>query len=267
MQEVDEDEPKLTAEIHSAVSMNLWPTLNEKQQKNYVLKNLKVMRLLGLFTRSSTNNGNSYLLSERGSKLKHAAIFKYTQFLDFIHYLMYCTYEWTLDVECAFSWTYQRICDLLWADRPKPISPGVRALIDRVLIASREQFEMAEEISLSKYAIDGVNNWIGNLEPPFVKIRSGRRYTTNGREFCSPELLILSIEATYRKRGLSFGSPLLLKEDAIEEVCRTALLSIQAFDQVLEVTLSTRPQILMHSGLWGRSLILDKSYLNEFIGV
>jgi len=258
LQLLDEECLLDTTEIWSQIGNQLWPTLRTVQQRNYLRKNLKTMKALGLI--SEIRNSSSFLheLTLEGKRVRYLSRFKQSLFAEALHFLHYTAYELEGGLERAFSWTYQQICDVLWKQRPRPIIK--KNIIDQVLFNAEESFEGAEEISLSHYAIDGVKNWVGQLTPPFLEVIAGRTTTTRGRRFCSPELLTLSINLLYGRKNLKLGSPLLLTDDSIDEICRTGLVSLDVFDDILTLVLDMDFNVRLQSSQWGRSVFLDKAY-------
>lgn len=199
--------------------------------------------------------GASFELSELGDRLARLLQFRPNVFFDLMHYLYYATWDQNPSEQVAFSWTYQNICDILWASRPSKIDGN--AVANEIYRRIEREFSQAQKPSISHWAVHGVCNWLATLDPPFMKPGS-KNHSSEGRRTCSPELILLAIDYLYRKNGIPYGTTLLLDEPKIAAITAFCLLYPASFEPMLETTLNSFSVLKCQSTLWGRSLLLPQ---------
>lgn len=218
---------------------------------DYLGRNLVMLVNIG----SLRKVGASFELSELGDRLARLLQFRPNIFFDLMHYLYHATWDENPSEQVAFSWTYQNICDILWASRPSKIDGN--AVANEIYRRIEREFSQVQKSSISHWAVQGVCNWLAALDPPFMKPGT-KNHSSEGRHACSPELIILAIDYLYRKNGIPYGTTLLLDEPKITAITAFCLLHPASFEPMLETTLNSFSVLKCQSTLWGRSLLLPQ---------
>ncbi len=222
----------------------------------YIRENLLIMSESGLVRRETHKSGSQYQLSDLGQRLYQVQLINPGLYADMMHFLFYVLVEkqqYQGISLSSWSWVYQSTCCLLWQARPTvpAFSDQAAALHQRLSIEYPEYTKGVYPKSPNAVVL-----WLSELQPPFLHIQ-GKRRNTCGRIWCSPELFVLGIDRCYQRKHLPYGTPLLLADQVWNEISQLCLMEVEQLEEVLEVARSTFSFLEMHTGEWGRSLILE----------
>lgn len=185
-----------------------------------------------------------------------------TLVFDFLHFLSYSKWDINSPSENCFSWTYRRLCELLWDTETCLLDYHSLAatLADRASTEFSEAYNIdASKISLSARSIEGAVKWLSTLQPQVI-CEDGRSRLFQRRKFCPPELMVLAVRLLYRDLGIEFGSSVLLDGDNTTRINTLCLIEPLAFEKVLPWAIRQYPGMIEEipgSG-WGRQLRLKK---------
>jgi hypothetical protein len=240
-------------ELYNMLPSSLWSSSKYVTKRNYLNKNLDVLSILGVLSKKD----NHYKITSLGKKLQYYLQFDRNIFFDIMHYLYYSMWE-QQKPESYFSWTYRNICEILWERKPSSIDKN--KLASEVYNCARESFpDIASDIALSPFAIQGVRNWLKVLNPPFIILDKGRNMTNDGRSYCSIELFLLAINFLYQEESISLGTPILVDKDKEIFLAKLCLLDSKSVKNVLGLTLRAFSDVLKeHRSVWGNSIILSQ---------
>jgi len=222
----------------------------------YIRENLLIMSESGLVRREPHKSSYRYQLSDLGQRLYQVQLINPDLYADMIHFLFYVLVE-EQHVQgnslSSWSWVYQSTCRLLWQARPT-----VPAFSDQAAALHQQLSIEYPEYAKGVYpdSPNAVILWLSELRPPFLHVQGNRR-STCGRTWCSPELFVLGIDRCYQLKHLPYGTPLLLADLVWNEMSQLCLMEVEQLEEVLEVARSTFSFLEMHTGEWGRSLILE----------
>lgn len=216
-------------------------------QKNPA-EQFSILRMLTLI------QGESRELSEKGRQLVQIIVHNSNLAAEIFHLLFYTTWNPNRPTEKCFSWSYRRLCDILWNRISTPIDS--EALASQLIDEIEQHFPDAQP-SVNSDTVRATSAWLTRLDPPCLL--SDETLAFERRSFCSPELLLLATDYIYRENKISYASNVLLTDDRRNDICRLCLLKEESLDMVLELSLSQfgffRRGI---GGGWGSFLILER---------
>ena len=210
-----------------------------------------------------------YALTNLGHEVVRLLQFKPKTVNEILHFLHYST--WTPDYpeRLCFSWSYATACDILWESNPAQIDRN--QLATQLADVARRQFGVSS-ISLSKDSVQGILNWLNELDPPVLNREKVDkvRWTTilNRRNFCPPETFVLAVDHFYRRHQVNYQTNLLLSSDKQDAICKVCLLEPTRFDGILDWACGQFDFLSQGtSGGWGRYLVLARPpILADFMG-
>ena len=222
----------------------------------YIRENLLIMSESGLVRRELHKNSSRYQLSDLGQRLYQVQLINPDLYADMMHFIFYVLVEEQQFQGIrlsSWSWVYQSTCCLLWQARPT-----VPAFSDQAASLHQQLSMEYPEYAKGVYpdSPNAVILWLSELHPPFLHAQ-GKRRNTRGRAWCSPELFVLSIDRCYQRKHLPYGTPLLLVDQVWNELTQLCLMEAEQLEEVFEVARSTFSFLKMHTGEWGRSVILE----------
>lgn len=205
-----------------------------------------------------------YNLTELGQQVLTFLQVKPKTVNEFLHFLNYSTWNPKKSELSCFSWSYLTACNMFWEYSP--------LLIDRRLTVSWLD-EMARacfginHTSLSKDSIQGILNWLWELDPPVLEKRKTEIIFTR-RVFCPPEIFTLAVDYVYQRNSIGYQTNMLLDMARQEQVCKVCLLDPTGFDNALEWACGQFDFLGQgSSGGWGRYLVLTRPpALTDFMG-
>jgi hypothetical protein len=181
---------------------------------------------------------------------------------DFLHFLSYSKWNVNSPSENCFSWTYRRLCELLWDAGTCLLDYHAlaAALTDRASTEFPEDYRIdVAKISLGARSIEGAVKWLSALHPQVI-YEDGRDKRFQRRGFCPPELMLLAVGLLYRDLGIEFGSSILLDSNNTTRINCVCLLDPLAFEKVLPWVIRQYSDLIEEipgSG-WGRQLRLKR---------
>lgn len=187
-------------------------------------------------------------LSQRGEALTMVMNHDMRLFKNILHHLLYTRDKIDaangvpLDEREMSSWTYSAVVDYLIDNSPvNPVdTKKVRQRIADAIFeqAQSEMPSIRDEISVGPRSVNGALQYLSGLSP---KVITGSQHTNNEirekfqqRSFAPAEMLLLAIDAQYKRTNTEYGTPLILNNENIEELCRILVLDESGFDEVLE---------------------------------
>jgi hypothetical protein len=209
-----------------------------------------------------------YALTEMGRRLVHLLQLKPKTVNEFLHFLHYSA--WTAktpELRC-FSWSYMTTCNTLWEFGTMPIDRN--QLASQLADMACEEFGVSD-VSLSKDSVQGILNWLDELDPPVLEKRKlAKKEVTflTRRNFCPPETFVLAINHLYQRQEISYQSNLLLDSDKRDAICKVCMLEPSNFDATLDWACGQFDFLNQGtSGGWGRHVILARvPTLDDFMG-
>lgn len=212
------------------------------------IEQFSILKLLALI------HGENRDLSEKGRQLVQILAHRPNLSTEIFHLLFYTTWNANLPTKKCSSWSYRRLCNILWNRMSTPIvNEALASLLNDEI---EENFSDAAP-SVGPDTVRATSAWLSRLDPPCLE--SNGKLTFERRRFCSPELLLLATDFIYRENRISYGSNVLLTDEHRNDICRLCLLKEESFDMVLELSLSQfdffRRGI---GGGWGTFLILER---------
>jgi hypothetical protein len=257
--------PRNTHPILEVLGSGAWMTIEDLVQTAamrgytsmdaYVPTNLRVLRDAALVERDVYAGSPQIRLTELGRALLQEQSTRQALYADLFHYLFFTLYEEQRRCDLplsGWSWVYQATCQLLWQSRPLvPTFPDQAAQMNQRLTIDHPEYTGG----VHRKSPNAVELWIRELDPPFLNSQGNKR-TSRARAWCSPELLGLAIDRQYREDSIPYGTPLLLDDHQLEEITTLCFLEASNLEEVLDLALSTFSFLSMHSGEWGRSVIL-----------
>lgn len=196
--------------------------LRVRKDYSKLIKSLLELELL-------CEENNKFSLTEKGQIVSRLTLYQRDLLPDFIHFL-YCS-GFDLDPHKRFSWSYQKVCNLLWGSAPIIINR------DRLVnYVTREALTVFSEkgISFSVSSVAGILNWLVELSPTCL-ITSDSEQKFVRREYCSIELFTLALSHEYSKRKDEQQSYIAIDGNFRENVCRLCLINIESFLEMLSL--------------------------------
>ena len=221
----------------------------ELVHKKNPVEQFYILRLLAL------TQGKNRALSEKGRQLVQIIAHNPSLAAEIFHLLLYTTWNENLPTEKCPSWSYRRLCDILWNSVLTRIVG--EALASQLNDEIEQHFPDAQP-SVGPDTIRATSVWLRQLDPPCLFENNGK-LTFERRSFCSPELLLLATDFIYRENKISYASNVLLTEGHRDDICRLCLLNEESFDTVLDLSLSQFDFLRRGvGGGWGTYLILER---------
>jgi hypothetical protein len=193
-------------------------------RRQSVAKVVASLRDLGLVEHPLSEQRGNIRLTTIGHQVADVAVRDELLLAELIH----LRYWWLWTPECGgamFAWAYQTVAGMLWDEASMPIDNN--RLVGIVLAAAEQQFHI-RGISFSASSVLGILYWLRALSPTCIVGGTFRRRPT-----CPPEALMIALEGMYSVIGHPLGSSLRLDSATRDRVCRSVLLEIEAFDEVL----------------------------------
>lgn len=195
-------------------------------------------------------DNNLYGLSNLGKTIKRILLKDMNLFYEIMHYMHYTM--WLEPNAREYFWTYKVICDSLWTTDKSQSSMNLASLVmDKI----HEKYE-AETFAFSGKSISRTVCWVKKLVPcPLEK--QGLNEVFVGREISDHKFTLLSVDYYYRSQGLTYGFPLLLAENVINDISKCSLVlpnvCEHSMNRLIEMGLLRR-----NIGPLGISVILDQ---------
>ncbi|MCG8346802.1 MAG: hypothetical protein MI924_03340 [Chloroflexales bacterium] len=169
--------------------------------------------------------------------------------------LIHLRYSWLWTPERGgegFAWAYQTVAGILWDEAPMPIDNDW--LVATVIAGAEETFGV-KGASFSPSSVLGIMHWLRALSPPCIVAGVFRQ-----RPSCTPETLLLTLEAIATVSGCPAGTALRLDAPTRRRACRTLLIDSDAFDEVL-IQLEEIGRLLRRASGGGETVLLLDSPL------
>lgn len=182
------------------------------------------LRDLGLLDRPSRHA--PLRLTSLGQQLAEIALRDELLWVELIH----LRYWWLWTPETGgegFAWAYQAVTSLLWEEAPTTID--VDRLVAMVIAGAEKQFGV-KGASFSASSVLGIMHWLRALSPTCCH---GSEF--HHRSSCSPEALLLTLEAIATLRNIATGAPLRLDEPTRQRACRALLIDGDTFDDMVMI--------------------------------
>jgi len=203
---------------------------------------------------SKTRN-TKYKFESLGIVLRKMALFKHDVYSDLIHFLLYSRWEYN-NHQDYWSWSYSKICEMIWNNCPKNESNGV--MFGQISSLAENYFpELAA--SLGEETIGVVKKWLKELEPPFFNFE-GDKINCKERNWFSPELALLGIHYLYTIRKAKINTPILLDQSTTYQLAPLCLTSNETILSLVDIASKTYPFLEIHTGEWGSSAILKRDF-------
>jgi hypothetical protein len=232
----------------------------EYVNKGYIQRTLDLAHKLGIVTKSSASK---YKIESLGLVLKKLALYKHDVYSDVIHYLFYALWELRKHQD-YWSWSYSKICDQYWQNRPKTEDPS--AMFGHLSALAVDTFPNLTP-AVGTETIGAVNNWLKALNPPFLIFKDNKSpIGCKERDWFSPELALLGISYLYTIKKVSISTPILLDRTIIDILTPLCLTSPGTIMSMVEIASKTYPFLEIHTGEWGSSIILTKALDMAMIG-
>ena len=211
--------------------------------------------VLGILERRRVENqAYRYDLSSFGVHLLSKLQFNPPLAIEFVHWIWYSGWSRSPHPDWGWSWVCREISDILWQSSPDQVAP--RKLLADAAEKANSLFP-EESPSFDIISVRSVTAWLAALDPPFL-IKEDEddpksSLLSRKRNSCSPELLFLAIQLQYRKKGLSFGIPLLMDDELVDTVCSVCMLAPEQFWPMAEVCSLTFPTLIRKETTYGTS--------------
>jgi hypothetical protein len=195
-----------------------------------------------------------YLLTDRGRALQSLALYRREVYCDVIHFFLFAT--WELEGNQSYwSWSYSKICELFWDNRPEIESR--RIMFGQISDLAEKTFPEIDAV-LGEETIGAVSNWLKQLEPTFLIIEDNKLIASKEREWFSPELALLSISYLYALKKAVIATPILLDKNSLQILTSLCLASQETIISMIDIASKTYAFIEIHTGEWGSSAILKQ---------
>ena len=217
--------------------------------------------VLGILDRvQEENKAYRYSLGPFGEELLNKLQFNAPLAMEFVHWMWYGAWLRSPDPEWGWSWVYQEVSNMLWESSPGQAMP--RKLLADALEKANSLFP-EESPSFDISSVRSVTAWLLALEPPFL-IKQDEEdphspLLSQKRENCEPELLFLALQLQYQVKGLPFGTPLLIDDELVEDVCKVCMLAPDQFWPMAEVCSLTFSTLVRKETAYGTSLTVTES--------
>lgn len=215
--------------------------LSRRQSPAKVFASLRDLGLLAPPTRDVP-----LMLTPLGEQLADLALQDKLMLAEMIH-LRYC-WLWTPEKSGeGFAWAYQTVAGILWDEAPAPIDND--RLVAAIMAGAEDVFQ-AKGASFSSSSILGIMHWLRALSPPCVVAG-----TFHHRPSCTPEALLMTLEAIATISERPAGTALRLDAATRRRACRTLLIDADGFDEVLD-QLEETGRLLRRANDGGETVLL-----------
>jgi hypothetical protein len=195
-------------------------------------------------------------LTKRGMQLCELVYTKPALLAEVMHFFFYSTWYPSAPSQNCFSWTYMTTVQQLWSSIQAALS--FKQLASDLEARAKQVFPDAK-ISISADTMRGVMNWLRPLSPAVLDERDNTKRFTR-RSFCPPELFVLAIDHIYGRKGIQYGSNLLMEPEMQEQICQICVLEPEGFERVAEYATLQFPFLAQGmGGGWGSYLRLDRA--------
>jgi len=191
---------------------------------------------LDLVTREKNNNKISYRINERGVKIKKIIDFKQNLIYDVLHYLHYTSYDKNNPISRKLLWSYYKGCYFIWSKKKKIEDKEMSSHIQSEIRLEFNQLEHTSRIGarFSSKASSSIKCWINVLDPcPFSPNKKDR--SIYPRIVQNYELALLALDDLYRRNEFSYGTPVLLNEDIVNQLAGVFFLDLTCFRELLRI--------------------------------
>jgi len=223
----------------------------ELGQRSSPTKILSSLRDLGLLQR-----GHPLELSPLGREVANIAIRNRLLFTELIHLRYWSLWNSIAQRGAMFAWAYQMVVGSLWDEGMGKIDSN--HLVGMVIASAEETFQR-RDISFSNSSVLGILHWLRALSPPCCESTSFRR-----RAACSPEALVLGLRRVLYEQDRGSDAPLRLDTAIRDRVCRSLLLDVEVFDDMLEQAEDSR-YLQRHQGSVGDMILIHTSLLEDLV--
>lgn len=195
-------------------------------------------------------------LTVKGASFRDLVYTKPPLLAEVMHYFFYSTWQQSESAKNCFSWSYATTVQLLWASIQLDIHQ--QRLADDVAALAKQTFPDVD-ISLGERSIRGVLHWLRPLSPAVLDERDNTKRFKR-RSFCPPELFVLAVDHIYGRKGVQYGSNLLMEPEIQEQICQICVLEPEGFERVAEYATLQFPFLAQGmGGGWGSYLRLDRA--------
>jgi len=215
-------------------------------------RSLDMGKKLGLFEKATRF---TYALTARGQACRSLALYRREVYCDIMHFLLFATWELGGQQD-YWSWSYARICEIFWRDRPQ--IERRRAIFGQLSAEAAKTFPDLDPV-VGTETVGAVSNWLRELSPPFFVLEDGKLVASQEREWFSVELALLAVSYLYAARGVAVQTPLLLDRPTVEQLCPLCLAPVDGIVAMIETASRTFPIMDIHTGEWGSSVILRQA--------
>jgi len=215
-------------------------------------RSLNLGKKLGLFEKSDRS---AYTLTERGQACRDLALYRREVYGEVMHFLLFATWEFR-DHQDYWSWSYARVCENFWHDRPEIKS--YKAIFGQLSAAASREFSGLDPV-VGTETVYAVTNWLRELSPPFFALKDAKPIASREREWFSTELALLAVSYLYAARGVAIQTPILLDRPTVEQLCPLCLAPVEHIMAMIETASRTFPFLDIHTGEWGSSAILQQA--------
>lgn len=189
-------------------------------------KLLASLRDLDFLKRHATGRDHTLELTGLGQRMAQVAAADEFLFAELVHLRYWSLWDNKSGGE-PFSWAYQTVSGMLWADIAGPIETD--RLVSEILLQARDAFQI-ESISFSSSSLLGVLHWLRALNPKCVVGNEFRR-----RPACAPEAFVLGLRRIVKLAGVPAGVPYPLGEAERTAVCQMLLLDLAGYEEMLDM--------------------------------
>jgi hypothetical protein len=215
-------------------------------------RSLDLGKKLGLFEKS---NRFAYALTARGQVCRDLALYRREVFSDVMHFLLFASWE-LRGHQDHWSWSYAKICEILWRDRPN-IKPN-KVIFGQLSAEASKEFSDLDPVVGTETVI-AVKSWLRELSPSFFTIENDKTVATQEREWFSVELALLAVSYLYAARDAALETPILLDHATVEQLCPLCLAPAERIVAMIETAARTFVFLDIHTGEWGSSVILQQA--------
>ena len=217
---------------------------------------------LGLAIQSREGGKTKYRLTERGVKLQNILDTDSALAVDLLHYLHYTGYIGAPH-DRKYLWSYRRCCEIIWTSMRK---------INTSTLATQIQSEMREEFPQLDYGarqgsrfnstgVSRVYRWLRELNPSPLDEKIGMSLLPRIAE--RYELAILALDYIYQSRGYTYGDPVIMDDNFIQQVAGVFFLDTECCRRLLLIGARVTQSVKLRDTLAGSSINLLKPFRIE----
>lgn len=209
-------------DLHIAAEMRGYD-LRERKDYGKLLRSLTELNVV-------TYERKRVSLSTLGRSMMNVIAYYPHLLPEFIHFLYYTS--WDEDQSQRFSWSYRTVCNALWETAPCALDRD--QLVNLVTQEAMQHFGLAG-VSFSVSSVAGILNWVNALNPSCI-LEQGQQQIFSRRDYCPVESFALALEHVYRHQRSDDTLYLAISPEVRQSVCRTCLITQEAFDEMLDKT-------------------------------